>query len=67
MRKKLTHNLGLKIISALFAIILWLIVVNIIDPVEKKTFNNIQVTVENESVIEDQDKVYDITDDKWLL
>jgi YbbR domain-containing protein len=63
MRKKITHNLGLKIISALFAIILWLIVVNIIDPVETKTFNNIQVTVENESVIEEQGKVYDITDD----
>lgn len=62
MRKKLTHNLGLKIISALFAIVLWLIVVNIIDPVETKTFNNIQVTVENESVIEEQGKVYDITD-----
>jgi YbbR domain-containing protein len=62
MRKKITHNLGLKIISALFAIVLWLIVVNIIDPVESKTFNNIQVTVENESVIAEQGKVYDITD-----
>ncbi len=62
MRKKLTHNLGLKIISALFAIILWLVVVNTIDPVETKTFSNIQVSVENESVIENQDKVYDIID-----
>jgi YbbR domain-containing protein len=62
MRKKLTHNIGLKIISALFAIILWLIVVNIIDPVESKTFNNIQVTVENEDVIISQGKVYDIID-----
>lgn len=62
MRKKLTHNLGLKIISALFAIVLWLVVVNTIDPVENKTFNNIQVSVENESVIENQDKVYDIID-----
>jgi YbbR domain-containing protein len=62
MRKKLTHNLGLKIISALFAIVLWLIVVNIIDPVETKTFNNVHVTVENESVITDEGKVYDIID-----
>lgn len=60
MRKKLTHNFGLKIISALFAIILWLIVVNIIDPVETKSFNGIKVTVENESVIKEQGKVYDI-------
>ncbi|OYP06199.1 hypothetical protein CG709_10120, partial [Lachnotalea glycerini] len=62
MRKKLTHNWGLKIISVLFAIVLWLIVVNIVDPVETKTFNNVHVTVENESVIKDQGKVYDITD-----
>lgn len=60
MRKKIAHNIGLKIISALFAIVLWLIVVNIIDPVETKTFTNIQVTVENESAIKSQGKVYDI-------
>ncbi|MFA9376685.1 MAG: YbbR-like domain-containing protein [Lachnotalea sp.] len=62
MKKKLTHNLGLKIISAVFSIILWLIVVNIINPVETQSFSNIHVTVENESVIKDQGKVYDIID-----
>lgn len=67
MKRKLTHNWGLKIISALFAIILWLIVVNIIDPVESKPFNNIHVTVENDSVIKNQGKVYDIIDSSDII
>ncbi|WP_099469152.1 CdaR family protein [Konateibacter massiliensis] len=67
MKRNLTHNWGLKIISILFAIILWLVVVNIIDPVESKSFNNIQVTVENESIIKDQGKVYDIIDNSDVI
>lgn len=67
MKEKLTHNLGLKIFSALFAIILWLVVINIIDPVESKTFSNISVTIRNESVIESQGKVYDILDNSDVI
>lgn len=67
MKKKLTHNWGLKILSTLFAVVLWLIVVNIIDPVEKKAFNNIPVTIRNESVIENQGKVYDIIDNSDVI
>lgn len=67
MKKKLTHNWGLKILSALFAIVLWLTVVNIIDPVEKRSFNNIPVTIRNEAVIENQGKVYDIIDNSDVI
>lgn len=67
MKKKLTHNWGLKILSTLFAIVLWLIVVNIIDPVESKSFSNVHVTVQNESVIKNQGKVYDIIDNSDVI
>lgn len=67
MKKKLTRNWGLKFLSTLFAIILWLIVVNIIDPIESKTFNNINVTVANDSVIKSQGKVYDIIDNSDVI
>lgn len=62
MRKKLTHNLGLKIISALLALLLWLVVVNINNPVQTKTISNVQVVVKNESAITDKGKVYEIKD-----
>lgn len=62
MRKRLTHNLGLKLISILLSVILWLVVVNISDPVETKTFSNIQVTIKNQTAITDKGKVYEIKD-----
>lgn len=63
MRKSITHNLGLKIFSVLFAVVLWLIVVNTIDPVTTATFTNIKVEMKNETAITNQGKVYDILDD----
>ena len=47
MMKRLTNNIGLKLISVVFAVILWLIVVNIDDPVSSRKFSNIPVTVVN--------------------
>lgn len=63
MGKRITHNLGLKIGSAMFAIVLWLLVVNTIDPVTTGTFSNIQVELINVDAITSQGKVYDILDD----
>lgn len=47
MAKKLTNNLGLKIIALLFAIALWLIGININDPVSQSSYN---VTVQLQNV-----------------
>lgn len=63
MGKRITHNLGLKIGSAIFAIILWLLVVNTIDPVTTATYSNIQVELINIDAITSQGKVYDVLDD----
>ena len=52
--KRLTKNWGLKVISILFAIALWLVVVNVNDPTIKVTFANIPVTIENVDVITNQ-------------
>lgn len=62
MLKKLTNNLGLKILSLFFAIALWLIVVNIDDPDVTTSFT-VPVTIEHEEVLTDNGKVYEITDD----
>ena len=35
LAKKLTNNLGLKVLAVLFAIALWIVVVNIDDPVKQ--------------------------------
>lgn len=62
MWKKLTNNLGLKLISVVFAVILWLVVVNIDDPVTTRTFTDIPVTILNEDTITNEGKVYEVLD-----
>ena len=63
MKKNLTDNLGLKILAVLCSIVLWLVVINIEDPVVRKNFSDIPVTITNMDAITSQGKVYEILDD----
>lgn len=63
MRKRLTTNLGLKILAFLVAALMWLIVVNIDDPIINQTYSGIQVNVINEEIVTDSDRTYQIVDD----
>lgn len=62
MKKLLTNNIGLKILSFLGAIILWIIVVNVDDPVITRVYSGIPVEIINESVIADEGKTYEVVD-----
>ena len=63
MRKKITNNLGLKILAFLIAICMWLLVVNIDDPVSEETYSGIPVQVVHEEVVTDNNSTYQIVDD----
>ena len=67
MRDLFTKNLGLKIVSVLGAFILWLVVVNVDDPVISKTYTGIQVEVLNEDVLTQQGKCYEIANDSGTI
>ena len=60
MKNRLTHNLGLKILSVIFAALLWLTVMNIADPVVTETFSNIPVQIINDEVITSRGYQYSI-------
>lgn len=62
MMKHLTNNMGLKLLSILFSIVLWLVVVNIADPEATKSFS-IPVEVINKDVITEMGKVPSIVGD----
>lgn len=62
MKKRLTNNWGLKLISFIFAVLLWLVVVNIDNPVKTKSFDNISVKLQNTNVIKDEGLVYEVLD-----
>lgn len=56
------NNLDLKILAVLFSIILWLIVVNIDDPVKSVQFSGIEVQILNGEELEAQGKYYEVLD-----
>jgi len=60
--KRLTRNLGLKIVSFLLAMGLWLLVVNIDDPVVRWTYLDVPVTIKNADVITNQGMIYEVLD-----
>lgn len=61
-KHKWNMNLGLKIIALFFSIVLWVIVVNIDDPIVTKSFRNIPVSIINEEVVTNKGKTYSILD-----
>ena len=63
---KLTTNLGLKIMAFIFSVFLWLIVVNIDNPVSNVTFNNIPVTIVNDDIITSSGEVYQVVGDQTV-
>ena len=63
MWHKLTHNWGLKLGSVIFAVMLWVIVTNINDPVITYKVYNVPVKITNTDVITSKGEVYEILDD----
>ena len=57
---KLTTNLGLKIIAFVFSTFLWLIVVNLDNPVSSRTFTDVPVTIVNDDIITSAGDVYQV-------
>ena len=59
MKKKLTNNFGMKIVSLMLAIVFWLVVVAIEDPEGSKSLE-LPVTKVNEELIHENDKTYEV-------
>lgn len=60
MKNRLTNNISLKIMAVLFAVVLWLLVVNIDDPVTEQTFRDVSVSILHEEVITNKGSTYQI-------
>lgn len=62
MKDRLLNNIGLKVMSLLFAIVLWMMVVNVDDPVDEETFRNVPVQVLHEEIFTAKASTYSILD-----
>ena len=60
MKKRMESDLLLKIISVVFAFLLWMFVINTDNPVIKKTFSDVPVDMLNEQVLDDLNQTYKI-------
>ena len=66
-RPKIFENIGLKLFALAFAIVLWLLVTNINDPVSRMTISNVQVRLLNTDLITKQGDVYSVLDDSDIV
>ena len=60
MKERSSNNLALKLLAMVLAILVWVVVNNIEDPVNVKQFRNITVELQNEEAIASIDKVYEV-------
>lgn len=63
MKQKLKQNLDLKVLAILFSVIIWIIVVNIDDPVKNVEFNDVPIRIVNDEVLAENNLVYLVEDD----
>ena len=62
----ITHNLGYKLLSLLFAAVLWIFVVNYDDPKMTKSFTS-SVSLENASYLTEMGKCYTVLDNSNVI
>lgn len=62
--KALTNNLGFKLLAFIFAVVLWLVVYNVDDPVKTDSFT-VKVSLKNKEAI--TDKYYEVVDNSNVV
>lgn len=67
MKNKLTNNLGLKLASIFFAVIIWLVVNSINNPTINDVYYNIPVKLLNTELITDSGQVYEVLDNTDVI
>lgn len=60
MKKKLTHNLWLKLLSLGIAIVVWFVIINSEDPIGSREFKDIPVKILNEDRVQEKEKVLEV-------
>lgn len=60
MKERLTRNLGMKIISLIIAVVLWIIINGLTDPVTTEVIEDIPVRLINEEAMESVGKIFEV-------
>ncbi len=60
MKKWITNNWPLKLVSVVFAVAIWVVIINIDNPVETVTISNIPVEIVNDEIFREQGQTYTV-------
>lgn len=63
---KIFNNFGLKLLAVVFAVVIWIAVINVSDPVINTSYADIPVIVTNTEDITTNGKVYELTSDSTV-
>lgn len=66
MKKLLTKNLGMKLLSLLLAILIWVMIMNYDDPYITDTIEGIPVSILNETAVQEKNKMFEIESGKTV-
>ncbi|MDD4113356.1 MAG: CdaR family protein [Herbinix sp.] len=66
MKEKLTRNIGVKILSVILATLLWLVITNVNDPVQYRTFSDVPVNILNESLVKTKSQSYEVLEGEMV-
>ena len=67
MKNKFTKNWGLKLVSFLFAVLVWIIVTNINDPIQPLPVSDVPVTIRHAELITERGQVYEVLDNTDVI
>lgn len=67
MKNKITKNWGLKLVSFLFACLIWIIVTNINDPMTPWAVKDVQVSIRNLDLITERGQTYEVVDNTDVI
>ena len=67
MKNRLTNNIGLKLASVFFAIVIWLLVNSANNPTVSENYYNIPVKLLNTELITDSNQVYEVLDNTDVI
>ena len=67
MKNKLTKNWGLKLVSFLFAVLVWIVVTNINDPITPLPVSDVPVTIRHGELLTERGQVYEVLDNTDVI
>lgn len=62
MKEAKNNNISMKVISVVIAVLIWLLVANINDPVRTERFTDVPVKIINEQALTDLGYAYEVTE-----